>query len=156
VEFHLPRRFSVEVDALYERIHLTGQVQQVPIPNTDSLNAVGSAWQFPVLAKFQLLRGPVVPFVLAGPSVRLMRFSGVLLTTTLLPTIVTSMTELDESHGKIGFEGGGGIDIRLGRLRLSPEFRYAYYGGGIYCMNCGTVQPLPGLNSAAVFLGIGF
>ena len=154
-EFRLPRRFSVEFDALYERIHLEGNVQYVPIPDSDSLYAGGSAWQFPLLAKFHLFRGPVAVSVSAGPSVRWIKFSGELQQITLLPTRVSSTTRFHESHGRIGFAAGGGVDIKLKRMRVSPEIRYSYYGE-IDCGSCGGVQPFHGLNSVAVMLGIGF
>jgi opacity protein-like surface antigen len=156
VEFRLPRRFSVEFDALYERIHLTGYVQQVPIPNSDRLNAHGGAWLFPLLVKFHVSTGPIAVFVSAGPSARWLKFSGEVQEITLLPALASSTSSLHESHGRVGFATGGGVDIHVKGMRVSPEIRYSYFGGDINCGSCRGVQPFTGLNSVAVMLGVGF
>src|SRR5271155_5576130 len=55
-EVRLPGRFSLEVDALYRSFGFT---------STQNSVSAGS-WEFPVLAKYKLLKGPIAPYVEGG------------------------------------------------------------------------------------------
>ena len=104
-ELHLPARFSIEVDALrssFEYQLATSSVSQSP-----------SQWQFPVLAKFRILPGAVQPFILGGVS-----FNRI--------TNVSDLIEL-KNRSTSGIVLGGGVELHLGPLKLSPELRYNNY-----------------------------
>src|SRR5690349_6500920 len=62
IEFHLPARFSIEIDALYKRL---GYQFDATGPFVSS-RTVANTWEFPLLAKFEILPGPIRPFVDAG------------------------------------------------------------------------------------------
>lgn len=67
VQFNLPARFAIEVDALYKRL---GYQYNALTPQTVTASTVANPWEFPFLVKYALLPGPVRPFVDAGGSVR--------------------------------------------------------------------------------------
>jgi opacity protein-like surface antigen len=98
VEVRLPAGFSVEADALYESAIF------------NSVYTGGSTWQFPVVAKYKLLTGPVRPYVEGGVS-----FSH-----------ITDLAEIPAlSHSSnFGIVLGAGLEVKLLVLRISPEIRY--------------------------------
>jgi opacity protein-like surface antigen len=128
VEFHLPARFSIEVDALYKRIgyqyDATGPVV--------TAKTVANSWEFPVLGKFEILPGPVRPFVDLGASFR--HLSGVRQIRQTVSGATFNRVELNNAsefnkRNDIGFTGGFGIAFKIGWVRISPEFRYTRWGG---------------------------
>jgi len=164
IEFRLPGRFAVEIDALYQRTSNSSAFTSIPAGQTvTSLGAStsttstqkGNAWQFPVLGKYYF--GP------AGSRWRVFAGTGFALTTTWSHTSgVTSIlsganqTQLIQSTP---FSAGGrspldvgalvtaGVRYKKGRFALLPEFRYNYWGANSY--------PLRN-NSAAFLLGFQF
>lgn len=100
VEVRLPARFSVEADALYRGLHFN--------------NVIGSAstgqWDFPVVAKYKLLRGPIKPYVEGG------------LDFNHISDIKNFVTANHTSN--FGIVLGAGVEIHALVLRLSPEIRY--------------------------------
>ena len=98
VEVRLPLGLAVEADALYQ-----------PGLYNDVVNS-GSTWQFPVLAKYKLLKGPVRPYIEGGPS-----FSR-----------ITDIKELPvlNHRSNFGIVLGAGVEVKLLVLRISPEIRY--------------------------------
>ena len=68
VEFHLPARFAIEVDGLYKRVGY--EYDQSLVSNTISSRTVANSWEVPALVKWEILPGPVRPFVDAGASFR--------------------------------------------------------------------------------------
>jgi hypothetical protein len=100
LEVRLPARFSVEGDALYRGLHFN--------------NIVGSAstgqWDFPIVAKYKLFRGPVKPYIEGG-----LDFSHI----SDIKNLVTA------SHtSNFGIVLGAGVEIHALVLRISPEVRY--------------------------------
>ncbi|MDX2178474.1 MAG: hypothetical protein SFV18_02700 [Bryobacteraceae bacterium] len=85
-------RFSLESGAIYRRLNLEGQVPTV-------------TWQFPILARYRLPIGSVVPFLEAGPSFR-----------------TTGNLNTQPSH--TGFSAGTGFDFQTNGFRFSPTLRY--------------------------------
>ncbi|HXP85226.1 MAG TPA: hypothetical protein VN841_10925 [Bryobacteraceae bacterium] len=99
VEVRLPAQLSVEVDALHQALDfsLAGV----------SLNS--GSWEFPVVVKHRMLAGPFKPYFEAGLAFsRLSDVSG----------LVVNHTQ------NFGIVGGGGVEIHLLNLKLSPEIRY--------------------------------
>src|SRR5882762_5351330 len=66
LELKLPLGFGVEFDALYRHFRYHSVSSLVDAVST--LNTSGGAWEFPLLVKKRLFRGPIRPFVDAGIS----------------------------------------------------------------------------------------
>jgi hypothetical protein len=100
-ELRVPFGFALEVDALYRSSEYrltTGGI-------TSTLSA--TAWEFPYLAKFRFPIPLLKPFVSAGGAYR---------TFSDLPANVTP------AHN--AFVVGGGLELRISKLRLSGEARW--------------------------------
>jgi opacity protein-like surface antigen len=129
VEFHLPARFSLEVDALYTRLGY----DHIESTNGGSYSVTrANSWQFPVLGKFEITPGPVRPFIDAGASFRHITGIQQVRTAIRLGTLGTVTSDNAPEFNKrndIGFTFGGGIAFKMGPVRISPEFRYTRWGG---------------------------
>jgi opacity protein-like surface antigen len=128
VEFHLPARFSIEVDALYKRI---GYQYDASGPFVYS-KTVANSWEFPLLGKFEILPGPVRPFVDLGVSVR--HLSGIKQIRQTISGASFNRVELNNAvefnkRNDVGLTGGFGVAFKMGPVRISPEFRYTRWGG---------------------------
>jgi opacity protein-like surface antigen len=128
IEFHLPLRFSIEVDALYKRI---GYQYEATGP-TVTASTVANSWEFPLLGKFEILPGPVRPFVDLGVSVR--NLSGIRQIRQTIAGATFNRVELNNAvefnkRNDVGLTGGFGVAFKMGRVRISPEFRYTRWGG---------------------------
>ena len=102
VELHLPARFSVELDVLHSSFayqNATNSVTQNP-----------ASWQFPLMAKYRIVPGAVQPYILGGVT-----FSRI--------TNVSDLIALKNRSGE-GIVLGGGVEVHLGPLKVSPELRY--------------------------------
>jgi hypothetical protein len=128
VELRLPWGFSVEGDALF-------------LPDLYS-NAAGggSMWQFPILAKYKFLKGPVRPYVEGGPAY------------SHLSDVKTLPDLLHSSN--FGITLGAGLEIKILALRITPEIRY----NGVALTNIESPQDFfkSNRNQAVFLLGIGF
>jgi len=121
VEIHLPASFSLEVDALYRRYGFT-QITSVPVaPSTNPFFSPAgfnfadtsvSSWEFPVMLKYKMLKGPVRPYIEGG-----LVFSRL---------SVTNVPELLH-RSDTGITLGAGVEIHALVLRISPEIRYEGY-----------------------------
>jgi hypothetical protein len=111
VELHLPRGFSLQVDALHRAIRSQENSTIAVDPATAATRNSGhfyqqthATWEFPVLAKYRFQLGRVRPFVEAGPAFRPARnVSGL------------------SNHGATA---AAGVETRLGKLRVAPQLRY--------------------------------
>jgi hypothetical protein len=106
-ELLLPLGFGVEVDALYKRSKLT---------TTGGEASSAGSWEFPLLGKFRLPGGALRPYVAGGASFR-------------------SFGQLISFAGTLDGDGwggvlAGGLEVKVGRVRLSPEIRYTRWGSG--------------------------
>lgn len=125
VEFHLPARLSIEVDALYKRIGY--QYDQSILNDSLSRRTVANSWEIPVLLKWEVIPGPVRPFVGAGISFR--HISGIKQIRNVAGTVTELPDAVEFNKGNdIGFTGGVGVAFKAGRVRISPEFRYVRWG----------------------------
>ena len=123
-EINLPLGFSVEADALYHPYNLrsTG----FTLPPTTIHNY--TLFEIPVVAKLRLGRGFAKPYVEGGPEFR------------------TTPGTLTVSHD--GFIVGGGIEFKLGFIKVSPEIRYVRWANSTFA----AANP----NQLAALLGISF
>jgi hypothetical protein len=128
VQLNLPLRFAIELDALYKRL---GYQYEQSGPLLVS-HTVANSWEFPLLGKFAIIGGPLRPFVDAGASLR--HISGIeQINRTInaagqiVDVTVSNATEFNKRND-VGFVFGGGIELKLGRLRITPELRYTRWG----------------------------
>ena len=130
IEFHLPARFSIEIDALYKRFGFDGQ--SVSAADSTLTGTRGNSWEFPILAKFEIVPGPVRPFVDAGVSIR--HITGIKQVRQIVSAGTFSRVELNNppefnKETDVGLAFGAGVAFKLGRVRISPELRYTRWGG---------------------------
>ena len=100
-EVRLPAKFSLEIDALHRGYTFRSQ----------SGSTSASSWQFPVLAKYHLLGGPIRPFVDGGLAFS--HLSGI-------QSLVVSPNHL----ANFGVVLGAGVDIHALVLHITPEVRW--------------------------------
>ena len=126
VQFNLPLRFSIEVDALYRRLGF--DYNQFGGPGSPTItNTTANSWEFPVLGKWAILPGPVRPFVDFGANFR--HVSGVDQIRSTAAAVNVNVTSPEfHKQNDIGAAFGGGIEFKVGWLRLTPEFRYTRWG----------------------------
>jgi opacity protein-like surface antigen len=127
-EVRLPFGFSAELDALHESSLYSSVVNG------------GSTWQFPLMAKYKLLKGPVKPYIEGGIA-----FSHI--------TDLQNLPDLNHT-GNFGVVLGGGVEVKLLAPRISAEIRY----NGWAFKN---IQSPTGLfesnqNQVSFLLGLGF
>jgi len=129
VELRLPAHLALEVDALY---------RSYDFRSSQSGQSVGE-WDFPILAKYRFLKGPVRPYIDGGLVFNHLS--------------IADITELNH-RSSFGVTLGAGIDIHAVFLHISPEIRYE----GFTLTNL--EAPLDALqsnrNQAVVLVGIGF
>lgn len=132
-EVRIPGGFSIEVDALYRSF---SYFQGSPFV-TGSSGSNGN-WEFPVMAKYKLLKsGPVKPYIEGG----------------LVLSHLTG-SDFDITHAaNYGVTLGAGIEIKALVLRISPEIRYDGFFFHDFASNS-FVQS--NRNQAMVLVGIGF
>ncbi len=107
VEVHLPLGFSVEADGLYHPLNLN---QTIVTSTTFHNSYTFQSWEFPILAKYRFLHTPIVkPLIEAGPTFR-------------------ATSESLNQFAKVGFVLGGGVEIKVGHLRIEPDIRYIHWG----------------------------
>ena len=105
-ELRIPLGFALEVDGIYHSADYHVNTA------TSSFSATASSWEIPYLAKFRFPIPLLKPFLFAGGAYR--TFSD--LSSNITPT-----------HN--AFVAGGGIELRIKRLRLSGEARYLHWNG---------------------------
>jgi hypothetical protein len=133
IELRLPAHLTIEIDALYKSYEYR---QVVPTLRIQPANA----WEFPVLAKYKLLGGPVQPYLEGGVAFsRLMD--------------VPDVIELNHRNN-YGVVIGGGVELHLGIVRITPEIRYNGWTFQNFSSPVGALTS--NRNQAAVLVGIGF
>jgi opacity protein-like surface antigen len=128
IEFHLPARFSIEVEGLYKRV---GYQYQATGPFVQT-STVADSWEFPVLGKWEITGGHLRPFVDAGVSIR--HLSGIKQVRRTISGATVNQIELSDAiefnkSTDVGLAAGFGVAFKLGRVRISPELRYTRWGG---------------------------
>jgi len=159
-ELHLPFRFSVELDALYRRIGFDYRFQSLDIGHFLS-RTTANQWDFPLLVKYEVLRGPIRPFVDAGPVLR--HLSGITETSsfaTFFPfqtgSTVSNSSLYLRNRNSPGFAIGGGVTAKLFRLRLSPEIRYIRWSNEAFQGENGGGTINSNLNQLDLMVGFAF
>lgn len=127
VEVRLPLHLSIEADALYRGLHFN---------SITGSNAAGQ-WDFPIMAKYKFLKGPVKPYVEGG-----LDFNHL--------TDVANFVTVNHSSN-FGVALGAGVEIHLLVMRISPEIRYE---ADAFKNFTGTINSKS--NQAYFLVGIGF
>ena len=106
LEWRFSSHWSVEVDGLYRKLHLTEAFVE---PN-GLLNSVSPSpvitWEFPVLAKYRFNLPRLRPFAEAGPSFR----------------TAGNLNGTNPSHA--GITAGLGVELHAAGLTFAPAVRY--------------------------------
>lgn len=150
IELNLPFRFSVQLDALYG--NFTYRSVAGSQAGQTIANAITSSdqWQFPLQLKYRFSGEVLRPFVNTGASFRH------LYNLNQVPQFITgpSTGQINiGSNTKAGFVIGGGVEFKLGPIKISPEVRYTRWGadtfrqgiGGVFDLNSNEAQFLVGL-----------
>jgi hypothetical protein len=134
-EVRLPRRFSLEMDALHKRKldYTTNSFNLLPglvRLHSETRNLSASTWEIPVIMKWHLSNDPNRAFVGAGFSSQ--HISG---TTHVYGTesgggFPTTSFDFRTNQGDLanpwthGLEAAAGVDVRAGAFHFQPELRY--------------------------------
>jgi alpha-mannosidase len=125
VVVRLPRGFSVEVDALYQRVGYRSDSSFFGLSYSYT-RARGNSWQFPLLLRKTLAHGlyfgaGVVPRTIDGNE------QATLVQATTLEHTAYQITQSQypgEWRSEVGVAGVAGYEKRLGKLHIGPEVRY--------------------------------
>jgi hypothetical protein len=129
VEVRLPLKFSIEGDVLHRGYNF----------NTQTGSTSASSWEFPIVAKYHLLKGPIKPYVEGGLS-----FSHL--------SDAKNLIISPNHNGNFGIVLGAGVDIHALVLHISPEIRYT----GDALKNFDSSAISSNRNQLAFLIGIGF
>jgi hypothetical protein len=131
IELRLPFGFGVEVDALYRHFSYNSTASLVDVLST--LRTTSNDWEFPLLLKKRFGGvGPVRPFVDAGVNFNKISGLSQSVSNLVFPNRLTTMSNSNPAELKndftAGFSLGGGVEIHLLILRITPEIRYTRWG----------------------------
>ncbi|MGA3017093.1 MAG: outer membrane beta-barrel protein [Bryobacteraceae bacterium] len=169
-EIRLTRGLSIGVDALMRHWSYLDRGKYQPGFSVFSSRTTANDWEFPLFARYRLRRGKAIdPFVNAGAAVDWLQ--GLRQSTTVTyfiggstPTTFSTYPPQElQRRTTAGVVGGGGVDLKCGRVHVEPEVRYTYWTGRHFG-NPSPVLPalgyVPSLDSARdqveVLLGITF
>lgn len=147
VEVGLPKRFSVEVDALYHRFGFTALY--VAGENFQYVRERTNSWEFPVILKYHLPVRLLHPFVGIGYAPRIVKGKdtgwGESAGCFCYYSSPRSSTNYPVMQGVVV---SGGVSFGAGHFQFTPEFRYTIWTAP----NLNNYQWVP--DEASVLLGI--
>ena len=120
VEFHISRRLSVGLNALYKPLHYKQSASFRDGAVVGFAPATVVTWQFPVLAKYRFALGWARPFLEGGPSFR----------------ATGNLNLSNPSHS--GVSGGAGMEVQWRRLSFAPSVRYTRWSEDPWSANVRT------------------
>ena len=115
MEVHLPFHLSFEVDALWRQ----SSFSTVGGHFNGNLDSSVNDWQVPFMAKYERKLGPIHPFIDGGVVYRHVSTS-------------SSSVPPPTNPSTAGVTAGGGVTLKLLRLRLSPEIRYTRWSTPVF------------------------
>ena len=129
-DLQLPLHLSLEVDALYRRFGYSDTFVVPILPGSLTVTRErDNSWEFPLLAKYRVPVSGLHPF--AGIGVAPRKVSGRAdqsgYTTdffTGLPSQPFSSSYKTSYDPTVGLVVAGGIELGVGRIRLTPQVRY--------------------------------
>jgi hypothetical protein len=127
VEARLPFKFSIEADAIHRGYTI----------GTAAASVKTSSWDFPIMAKYHFLKGPIKPYAEGG-----LAFSH-------LGDVANVLSP--QHNTNFGIVLGAGVQLNLLVLRISPEIRWT---GDTLKDFSGVINS--NRNQVAFLVGIGF
>jgi Outer membrane protein beta-barrel domain len=138
VEVRLPKGFAVEADALYQRVGSSFTYASIlsgtnlapfyPYASSGVSRTVGSMWQFPLIGKYYFNRSSKFqPFAGLGPELRTTGWhtdGSAVIVSGPSTTPVTSSGSSESRSNNVGAAAMAGMRLQIGRLKLSPQFRF--------------------------------
>lgn len=121
----LPFGLSVEFEALYRRVGYSTSATDI-LGGFSTSRARGNSWEFPLLLRKSIGHGLYVAAGYAPRTIHGSVHSSVLSVVSLNPP-ATSFSQFDfrgEWETTHGLVLAGGVERRLGPLRIAPEIRY--------------------------------
>jgi hypothetical protein len=139
VDVLLPRGFAAEADVLYQRVGTdtrygsilsgTNLVPVYPYADSSVARARGNVWQVPVIGKYYFKGGAKFrPFVGLGPEFRTVGWhtdSNSVIIPGPSATAITSLSYSESRSNSVGAVAVVGMRFQTGRLKFSPQFRFA-------------------------------
>ena len=148
-EVRLPFGVGVEADLLYKRVDSAYTGAGV------SAGVKANTWEIPVLLKYRFGFPIVKPYIAVGPTFR--AFTNV---EQLLSTILAGPAPVPAPHNAkngAGLTFGGGVEVRLLLIRISPEVRYTYWSSRAFDATfLGNALLHSSQNQAEFLVGISF
>jgi hypothetical protein len=129
VELGLPLGLGVEFNALYRREGYRSSFGN--FAGSIFSRERGNSWEFPILVKYKLPIPIARPFVEVGYAPRVI--NGSVDSNGVTVNLLTGAQTFQRSHmntnwdSSQGIVAGGGIQLGLGRLLVSPEVRYTHW-----------------------------
>jgi hypothetical protein len=139
VEFRLPDRFAVEIDALYRSYEYRQLPGAVPPPFVNPQSVSAGAWEFPVLARKGLFGGPIQPYIEGGVA--------------LSHLSVNDVVELNH-RSNYGIVLGAGVSLHWGPVRVATEIRYNGWAFKNFVGSLGALES--NRNQASILVGISY
>ena len=143
-EARLPFGLGVEVDILYRHFRYSSSSGVSSLTtNITNIDTTSGAWEFPILAKYRFKGKIIRPFVDGG--VAWDKLSGLTQTVkSVVATVTSSKTtsspaELANSTTR-GYVLGGGVDVKVLKLHISPEVRLTRWGAKHFIDPAGLVD----------------
>jgi len=125
VDIRLPKRFSVEVDALYQRFGFTGFES---IARTfANVRERTNSWEFPVILKYHLPIRLVHPFVGIGYAPQIVNGSDVSSGGGEYVSSFYNQRTTTDYPVTQGVVVSGGVSLGVGHFRFTPEVRYTHW-----------------------------
>jgi hypothetical protein len=157
-EARLPFGLGVEVDILYRHFRYSSSSGVSTLTsNLTNIDTTSGAWEFPILAKYRFKGKILRPFVDGG--VAWDKLSG--LTQTAQSVVAgishtsTTSSPAELANGTTrGYVLGGGVDLKLLILHITPEVRLTRWGAKHFIDPTGIVNSQQ--NQAEFLLGLTF
>jgi hypothetical protein len=157
-EVRAPFGLGVEVDILYRHFRYNSSNGASNLTsNITNIDTTSGAWEFPILAKYRFKGKIVRPFVDGG--VAWDKLSGLTQTVKSVVATVTHSTttssppELANSTTR-GYVLGGGLDLKVLLIHITPEVRLTRWGAKHFIDPTGIVNSQQ--NQAEFLLGLTF
>ncbi len=124
-EFHVYRRFRLEVDGLYKRTGFATNGLYGSTGRSFYQSTGANVWEVPALLKTNITVGHVRPFVDFGASLRhISSIQNNLALPGVASGIITDNVSALHNRNSYGGVAGIGITFKRGPFELSPEVRY--------------------------------
>ena len=126
-ELGLPAGLLLELDALYS--HPSYRSTAMGTDTLASSTTTINAWDFAVLAKKPFFQKAVRPFVNAGAAFKAVNEDTNVVLTVFPSQVTQSKVRAPEyiHQATAGYAAGLGVDFRIGKFQVTPEFRYTHF-----------------------------